>query len=103
MVTRGHQSHKTWGETGVRVESLRPRRGTPPKKLEQTRSAKTGDRIGHRQRFPLKEPAGHRESQSREANVKDFHKSHPLNAAVVYQPQRGSNWRHVIADSPEGQ
>ena len=45
--------------------------------LEQPRSTQSSYRIGHRQRLPLEKPASHRESQSREADVKDFHTSTP--------------------------
>ncbi len=90
MVTRGHQSHATVGKgSGVAREGLRPRRAARRQKSEQARSAKPCYGIGHRQRFPPKEPASHRESQCREADVKDFHMSHPLIAAIRFLSHRG--------------
>jgi hypothetical protein len=98
MVTRGHQSHATVGKgSGAAREGLRPRRAARRQKSEQARSAKPCYGIGHRQRFPPKEPASHRESQCREADVKDFHMSHPLIAAIRFLATEGS--RNRITDA----
>jgi hypothetical protein len=85
MVTRGHQSHATAGlEAGVPLPAEAESRHAAIKS-EQARSPETRDWIGNRQHWlPLEEPAGHRESQCREADVKDFHMCYPLIRAIRF-------------------
>src|SRR5437660_6408264 len=61
---------------GVRAETGVKPGSAHPSKLEQARGAQARNWISHRQRFPLEEPAGHRETKCRVADVNKLHK-HP--------------------------
>ena len=57
---------------GVRVWTKKHATGrrTPEVKLlQQARRTKSGNRIHHRNRLPLKDPAGHRIAQGRITNI----------------------------------
>ena len=69
----------------------RPSPSKPIETLQQARTPETLNRICYRQRLTLENPARHRDSQCRIAQMPEFHKSLP-----TPEPHLGSAYRGPV-------